>query len=214
MDHVDSILAFLELLAQNGSRSHTLTSYVSVLKHFFRVFDLDIRCIVHRKIHLFVKSVSMNSKYFPRFKANFTNETLVRLANACDKVKYGIVYKAAFLLAYFAFLRLSNIAPPTVNAFDVTRHLLRSDVIFGSPGARIVLKWAKAMQSAVSSDCTNPPYPPFPHLSHFCPQSPPKVCTWVQKFPSFPYPQTFRPFHPHFPHDQFHFVLSPPFTPP
>ena len=136
MDQVDSILAFLELLAQNGSRSHTLASYVSVMKHFFKLYDLDTSCTMHRKMHLFVKSVSMNSKYFPRFKANFTIETLTRLAQACDQIRYGTVYKVAFLLAYFAFLRLSNIAPVTANAFDVTRHLIRSDVIFGSPGAQ------------------------------------------------------------------------------
>ena len=147
---VDSILAFLELLAQNGSRSHTLSSYVSVFKHFFRLYDLDITGLCHRKVHLFVKSVSHNAKYFPRFKANFTIETLTRLVHACDQLTHGKVYKAAYLLAFFAFLRLSNVAPASAAAFDVTRHFIRSDIIFGSPGAHIVLKWAKAMQSAQS----------------------------------------------------------------
>ena len=147
---VDSILAFLELLAQSGSRSHTLASYVSVLKHFFRLYDLDITGICHRKVHLLVKSVSMNAKYFPKFKANFTIETLTRLVHACDQLTYGKVYKAAYLLAFFAFLRLSNVAPSSPSSFDVTRHLIRSDIIFGHPGAHVVLKWAKAMQSAQS----------------------------------------------------------------
>ena len=41
-------------------------------------------------------------------------------------------------------------APNSAQAFDVTRRILRADVIFGSPGAHLILKWAKAMQSASS----------------------------------------------------------------
>ena len=168
LDHGDSILAFLELLAQNGSRSHTLANYVSVLKHFFRLYDLDITGLMHRKIHLFVKSVSMNSKYFPRYKATFTIETLSKLVHACDKIMYGKVYKAVFLLSNFGFLRLSNIAPASSKSFDETRHFLRSDVIFGPPGAHIVLKWAKAMQSSHSHQIVQIPLLP---LFPICPTS-------------------------------------------
>ena len=38
---VDSILAFLEFLVQHGSKSHILTSYVLVLSHYFKLFDID-----------------------------------------------------------------------------------------------------------------------------------------------------------------------------
>ena len=38
---VDTILTFLEFLVQHGSKAHTLTSYVSVLSHYFKLFDID-----------------------------------------------------------------------------------------------------------------------------------------------------------------------------
>ena len=125
-----------------------MSSYVSVLNHYFKLFDIDTSGVVHRKVHLFIKSVSVNSVYAPKFKAVFTIPILHQLALACDSITFGQVYKAAFLLAFVAFLRLSNIAPLTSKAFDPTRHFLRGDVIFGPPGAHIILKWAKAMQSS------------------------------------------------------------------
>ena len=35
-EDIDTVLVFLEFLVQPGSKAHTLTSYVSVLRHFFQ----------------------------------------------------------------------------------------------------------------------------------------------------------------------------------
>ena len=147
---LDVILAFLELLAQAGSRAHTLASYISALRHYFQLWDWDCKSLAHRKTHLFIKAVSCNAKYIPRFKATLSISNLMNLATACDFIRHGPVYKAAFMLAFFAFLRVSNVAPPSAKAFDPIRHILRSDVIFGRPGAHIIIKWGKSMQSASS----------------------------------------------------------------
>ena len=103
LQDLDSILAFLEFLTQNGSRAHALTSYISVLRHYFKCCDIDIAAFAHRKVHLFIKSVLMNFRYVPRFKANITISMLQKITSKCDTLKYGCVYKAVFLLAYFAF---------------------------------------------------------------------------------------------------------------
>ena len=56
-------------------------------------------------MYLLIKSVAMNARYIPRVNASFTIPVLTSIAFACDKLLYGTVYKAVFLLAYFAFLR-------------------------------------------------------------------------------------------------------------
>ena len=112
------------------------------------MYDLDCSPLNHRKIHLFIKSVSMNSPYCPKVKANFTIPLLIQLSKACDHIRYGFLYRAIFLLAFFGFLRLSNLAPSSSRLFDPSRHFLRSDIIFGPPGAHIIVKWAKAMQGS------------------------------------------------------------------
>ena len=66
---LDVILAFLELLAQSGSRAHTLATYISALRHYFQLWDWDCKSLSHRKTHLFIKAVLCNAKYIPKFKA-------------------------------------------------------------------------------------------------------------------------------------------------
>ena len=103
MHQVGTILSFLEFLVQNGSKAHTLSSYVSVLSHHFKLFDVDTVAISHIKVHLFIKSVSTHSVYTPKFKAIITIPTLFELVKACDTIAFGQVYKAIFLLAFSSF---------------------------------------------------------------------------------------------------------------
>ena len=49
-------------------------------------------------------------------------------------------------MAFYGFLRMSNIAPHSLKNFDKFQHFLRQDVIFGPPGVHLVLKWTKTMQ--------------------------------------------------------------------
>ena len=128
---LDIILAFLKLMAHSGSRAHSLDSYISVLLS-----------------RLFLKSVSCNAKYVTRFKATLTIDNLVNLVAACDRIKHGPVYKAAYLVAFYTFLRILNVLPSTARVVDTTRHILRSDLIFRRPGAHLIINWGKAMESA------------------------------------------------------------------
>ena len=169
---VDVILAFLEFLTQNGGRAQTLASYVSVLKLYFKLFDIDNHGLSHRKIQLFIRSVPVNSVYIPKFKANITISLLLNILEKCKELKYGQVYRAAFLLAYFAFLRLSNVVPISGKTVIAAINLLRSDIIFGPPGDPIMLKSTPGechTSSQRSSSGTNTlPYPlPFvPGICH------------------------------------------------
>ena len=51
------------------------------------------------------------------------------------------------MLAFYAFLRISNIAPPFQCSFDPSKHLVRGDVKVAYPGMHIRLKWAKNIQA-------------------------------------------------------------------
>ena len=51
------------------------------------------------------------------------------------------LFRSVFLLAFFRFLRMSNIAPHPVSAFDYSKLLNQQDVIFGPPGAHVIIKW-------------------------------------------------------------------------
>ena len=74
------------------------------------------------------------------------------------------MYRAAFLLAFFAFLRMSNIAPHSKSKCDPLHHILRQDVLFLHPGAHILLKWTKALQDSSAHHFVQIPQLANPHL--------------------------------------------------
>ena len=110
-----------------------------------------------------VKSMPMNSAYCPMYKATLTIPYLHNLVAACDAMTHGIVCKAAYLQAFFAFLRLSNVAPTSAAVFDNLRHIFRRDIVFGYPEAHLILKWGKVIIDCASilllSSCHSDPLP-------------------------------------------------------
>ena len=64
----------------------------------------------------------------------------------CDQFPLGYIYKSVFLLAFFAFLRLSNLVPPSISSFSSATHLCRGDLIPHSSFATLILKWSKTIQ--------------------------------------------------------------------
>lgn len=56
------------------------------------------------------------------------------------------VFWAACLVAFYSFFRKSNLLIPTLDAFDPSRHLCRSDVNFRPDGAVLTVRWSKVIQ--------------------------------------------------------------------
>ena len=65
----------------------------------------------------------------------------------CDQVPCESVFKAVFLIAFFGFLRISNIAPDSASSFDSSRNFTPSDVTISNKFMKITLKWTQTIQS-------------------------------------------------------------------
>ena len=73
-------------------------------------------------------------------------ETLKRLALSCDEIQFGFVFKPVFLIAFFGCLRISNLAPHSVAAFDPSSNMTIADVTFQPQSMQIAIKWSKTLQ--------------------------------------------------------------------
>ena len=121
MDHV---LSFLEYLTRNGVIVNMIGNYISAAKAHFIMNNLDHSVWSHKTVKYFVKSLNL-TRHIALPKINVIDvETLTKLIRLCDSIYMGKIFKAVFLLAFFGFLRLSNIAPHSLNSFDSSRHLL------------------------------------------------------------------------------------------
>ena len=141
-----SLLAFLEYLYVNNMSPGVIQNYLSSLRTFARLRGWDISPFEHKLVLDYVRSITINSHFSPVPKGNFDVKTLAQITQACDLLDDPPLYKSAFLLAFFGFLRMSNIAPHSKQKFDSQKHFLRQDIIFAPPGAHILLKWTKTLQ--------------------------------------------------------------------
>ena len=72
---------------------------------------------------------------------------LLDIIATTEALEFSEIFLSVYLLAFFSFLRLSNMVPHAKNGFDPSRHLARGDVIFSDNEAIVLVKWSKTIQS-------------------------------------------------------------------
>ena len=128
---MDTIVLYLEYLAQNSLKSCSLRNHISVLKHFFASFGWPVEVFNHRKVQLLIRSVERNARMQIRVKGVFTISLLEKLIKIVEPLKNGQVYKTVFLVAFLRFFRLASLLPSSAKEFQRTRYLTVGDVIWG-----------------------------------------------------------------------------------
>ena len=161
---IQTVLSFLEFLYSNAVSPRVIANYVSSLKTAAKKYKWDSEPLHHQLVSAYLRSISINSTFNPTPRGTFGLETLTGISKACDRLQDPVLYRAIFLTSFFAFLRMSNIAPHSRARFDPGRHLLRQDIIFASPGAHILLKWSKTMRNRTAHQFVQIPQLPNPDL--------------------------------------------------
>ena len=138
-----NILVFLEYLYQHHLSPQVIKNYVSSLASMARTYNISAASLSHISVGHYLRSISINSTFRPTPRGVFDIHTLYHISKAFDGLSDPPLFRAIFLTAFFAFLRISNISPHSVKAFDPTRHFLRQDLIFHYPGDHLLVKWTK-----------------------------------------------------------------------
>ena len=144
--NVHSILAFLVYLLTNSVSYKVMLNYISSIKKAATKYHWNPEVLSHRLVSEYLRSISINTRFAPTSRGIFDLTTLALISQACDILTDPLLFRAVFLLAFFAFLRMSNMAPHSKFKFDPSRHFLRLDIIFADPGAHILVKWTKTLQ--------------------------------------------------------------------
>ena len=147
---IHSILAFLEYLYVNSISYKVILNYISSLKKAAIKYSWPSHIFSHRLIQEYLRSVSINSRFTPTPRGIFDISTLSLISQTCEILEDPPLFRAIFLLAFFGFLRMSNIAPHSRYKFDNNKHFLRQDIIFAPPGAHVLLKWTKTLQQSTA----------------------------------------------------------------
>ena len=151
------VLSFLECLVLNSCSCCMIANYVSALKANFVLYDLPFHVLDHPKVKYFVKTLKINRPLSINSYNVITIPILIKISESCEALDSGLVYRTAILLGFFAFMRLSNLAPHALALFDESRHLTGEDILFTKDYAKIIIKWSKTIQTRDRIQCVTLP---------------------------------------------------------
>ena len=155
--NVEVVMSFLECMVQNHCSCAVLENYMSAIKANFVLYDLPFLVFDHPKIKYFIRSIKINRPLSLRPHNTIDLSTLKRISRACLDLPHGLVYRAVFLIGFFAFFRLSNLAPHSLSSFDASRHLTGHDVFFTKKLVKVLIKWSKTIQQRDTVQCITLP---------------------------------------------------------
>ena len=126
---IQILLAFMEFLVQNGQSQPTIANYMAALRAYHIMYNLATDPFKDGRIQLFQKSLKIHAPFTPTQRNPLTIDLLSKIIQQCQKLPHSFIISPLYLLAYFSFLRMSNILPHSTTSFDKTRQLVRADVI-------------------------------------------------------------------------------------
>ena len=122
-----------------------ILNYLSAIKTSLANLGVDISPFNEQQVR-FNKALIRQQPFSHVMKSIIDTDMLNSIAKQCDNIFMGFVFKAAFLLSFFSFLRISNLVPHSIASYDYLKQLARGDIIFAPPGAHVVIKWSKTLQ--------------------------------------------------------------------
>ena len=144
---VNGLLAFLECLKYNKTSVNMLANHLAAIRANFNVLGLNADILEDKRLKYYIKSIKLNRPVCVSTKNVISLEILHKIVHCCDTLYMGPIFKAVFLVAFFGFFRLSNLAPHSFSSFDVSRHLAAGDIFFCKKFVKILVKWTKTLQT-------------------------------------------------------------------
>ena len=160
------LLSFLEFLVQNNTSHSGIANCLSAIKAKLALHGKSVQAFNDPRITYYQKALIMDKPFKVKINAIIDIPLLSRIISFCDTLYMGQVYKTAYLIAFFSFLRISNLVPHKISSYSPLKQLARADIIFGPPGLHLVLKWSKTMQAKNAVRIIKLPQLP---LSPLCP---------------------------------------------
>ena len=124
---IELLLAFLEFLTFNKVSFASIINYISAIKTVLGNHGVNCSAFLDPRIKVFTRSLMRSRPLNPNIKTVIDIAMLTRIVKHCERMYLGMMYKAAFLLSFFSFLRISNLVPHSINSFDPLKQLARGD---------------------------------------------------------------------------------------
>jgi hypothetical protein len=144
---VKTVCMYITYLSRHFTSANSIRNYVSGVRFFHKQLGLECSALDSFQVVCLLRAVDTALRRPPHRMLPITPDLLSKIISTAYKLgSLATVFRVAVLFAYYGFLRVSNVAPPSAALFDSSRHTCRGDVLLRRPGIVIVLKWTKTIQ--------------------------------------------------------------------
>ena len=154
-DQVPLLLLFLEFLVTNSLSFPVILNYISALKYAFTRYSWQVAIFQAPLVKHMLDGIKLSTHHQPAPKAVLTLQQIRDISAACDLFPHLLLFRPAFLFAFYAFLRISNLAPlspspliPPVTFFGEILNFYFLAFICISNGPKIYRHWRSAILSS------------------------------------------------------------------
>ena len=135
VQQVDSnvILAFLEFLHFNKFSPNVILNTVSAVKSRLQAYGFCVRHWSDQRITYFTKSLQHTKQFKAYLPQIIDVNMLTQIITLCDTTQDAVVFKALYIIAFFSFLRISNLVPHCTRSYSPLHQLARGNIFFAPP---------------------------------------------------------------------------------
>ena len=137
---------FWEFWVQHNASYASVSNTLCAIRTKFSMLGVQTAILDAKRISYYVKSLHLHRPLCPRLKPIIDPPLLEKNSQICDSMYQGHIFKT-LCHSIFSFRRISNFVPHSIAKCTPSKQLARADVIFAPPGALLLIKWCKIMQS-------------------------------------------------------------------
>ena len=108
---------------------------------------LNVSTFEDSRVAYYIKFIRLKQTFKASLLTIIDFRLLRQIILECEKFAYPTLFKSVYLIAFFSFLRLSNLLPHSIGTFSTLEQLAKGDIFFAPPGLHILVKWSKTLQS-------------------------------------------------------------------
>ena len=113
------LLSFMEFLHCNALSSGQISNYLTALRALYIVHGLETSAFKDKRLPLFIKSLRLQAPFKRKLVLSLDIELLQIIVSQCKNFSFPVVFKPLYLVAFFSFMRLSNLLPHFVSFFII-----------------------------------------------------------------------------------------------
>ena len=146
---LEDIAAFIEWLVIGQLAVGTVKNYVAAIKALYHWWDKVsiIKALDSHTWRLTMRALAHTVRPPADRRAAMSPRHLCILLQTCLTQERYAPLAVALSLGFFAYIRVSNLAPPSLTDFDPSRHSTIMDVVDVGDTLLFHLKWSKTRQS-------------------------------------------------------------------